>query len=243
MPKIKPERQVIQRIAVLGDVLPARLERYRTSFEGTEFVLTMRDRIDFEAEVQAVRPHLIILEYPTVHEETRSEVHALLQKSGAAKAVVVYGFGARRVIATLDTDQVTLLRALVDLPELRHIILSTSGERQWALAPSENWIHNDKLGEPSYAPARRYHDDALALIASAASPVQCECPHHLVDLIRSLVAFETYSVECEHREPADTRLHLFLHAITAQVRFLLEGALTQIAAAENIPLPDSNPPT
>lgn len=241
--KVDSAPRSIQRIAVLGDVLPARLERHRTSFEGVDFVLMMRNRMDFEAEVQMARPHLIVIEYPTVHDQTGGEVQELLRKSGAAKAVIIYGFGSQRVITGLDTGQITPLRAPVDVPELRHILAVTNRAHQLPLAYSENWPHNGESGQSSYLPDRRYSDDMLALIASAATPVQCECPYHLVDLIRSLAAFESYSAQCERREPADALLHSFLHATTAQARSLLEGALARVAEAENIPLPDRSPST
>jgi hypothetical protein len=190
-----------------------------------------RNRVDFEAEVQTARPHLIVLEYPTVHDETTEEIRDLLDKSGAARALVVYGFGSQRAIRKLDTRRITPLRAPVDMPELKHLIVAASADVEWHTTPEEQ---SGKWGDPNYVPLRRYSDEALLSIALAANPVRCECPHHLVDLIRSLSAFETYSIECEQRDAADAALHAFLHATAAQARLLLEVALTRIAEEENI---------
>jgi hypothetical protein len=74
----------------------------------------------------------------------------------------------------------------------------------------------------------------LSRIAAASPTVKCECPHHLVQLVSSLVAFETYSRECEHRNADDAALHAFLHAATAQARATMEAALARVVEAEGI---------
>jgi len=66
--------------------------------------------------------------------------------------------------------------------------------------------------------------------------VRCECPHHLVQLVSNLAAFETYSQECENRNADDAALHAFLHAATAHARATLESALARVIEAEGIEL-------
>ena len=51
-----------------------------------------------------------------------------------------------------------------------------------------------------------------------------------------LVAFESYSAECENRSSEDAALHAYLHATTAQARAMLEDALTRVVEAEGIEL-------
>lgn len=63
--------------------------------------------------------------------------------------------------------------------------------------------------------------------------VDCECPHHLVGIIRTLNEFEFYSANCEHRRADDA----VLRASTAQARALMERALIEVAVFEDIPLP------
>jgi maltooligosyltrehalose synthase len=58
----------------------------------------------------------------------------------------------------------------------------------------------------------------------------------LVQLVTSLVAFETYSQECESRNSDDAALHAFLHAATARARATLESALARVVEAEDIQL-------
>jgi hypothetical protein len=83
-------------------------------------------------------------------------------------------------------------------------------------------------------PRRRFDNESLARISAASTVVQCECPHHLADLVSSLFAFELYSTECENRSPEDAALHAYLHATTAQARSLIEEALQKVIEAEGI---------
>lgn len=82
--------------------------------------------------------------------------------------------------------------------------------------------------------------DALVKIAAAAVTVRCECPHHLVDLISGLNAFETYSQECEVLKVDDAALHALLHSATAQARSMLETALARVTDADAIEIEDED---
>ena len=53
-------------------------------------------------------------------------------------------------------------------------------------------------------------------------------------LLQSLSAFETYSQECEDRNPEDALLHAFLHRTTAHVRRIMEEALRHLVRVEGI---------
>ena len=57
---------------------------------------------------------------------------------------------------------------------------------------------------------------------------------NLVDLVNSLVAFETYSSECENLYPHDFEIHQLLHRTTAAARALLETGLAKVIEAEGI---------
>ena len=67
--------------------------------------------------------------------------------------------------------------------------------------------------------------------------VECECPEHVVTLIGSLAAFESYSANCKNRNPTDAALHAYLHRITAHARALMEEALENVAEIEGLTRP------
>ena len=214
------------RVAVLGDALPARISRQPEELRELEIIGTYRDRQEFESEVRERRPDVIILEYATVNRQTVIEVNQLLQSSRAKYAVVVYGFGRQETVHRMDTTKVTPLRAPVNIAELRRACLGIT-----AMSPLQ--------GEKGFivtgpVPQRRYDNDMLGKIAVASTTIECECPHHLADLIINLSAFETYSAECESRSKEDAALHAHLHATTAQARSMLEDALARLVEAERL---------
>lgn len=69
--------------------------------------------------------------------------------------------------------------------------------------------------------------------------VACECPKHLAELITLLGQFETYSADCESRQPADVALHAYLYRIAGHARAMMEEALATVAIAEGVSLPRS----
>ena len=83
-------------------------------------------------------------------------------------------------------------------------------------------------------PPRRLSAQALQRLARVTTTVECECPHHLVDLVRSLTSFELYSRQRRNRNEKDAALHAYLHVTTARARAMIEDALIRTADAEGI---------
>ena len=83
-------------------------------------------------------------------------------------------------------------------------------------------------------PPRRFDDGQLATLAGIKTDVDCECPHHLADLVQSLTAFEIYSDQCESSTSEDAALHAYLHAMTARARALMEESLATLARVEKL---------
>jgi hypothetical protein len=122
------------------------------------------------------------------------------------------------------------IRAPIDLGEFRRRCLALHARASGAAqTPAEVGID---ISGP--LPARRFDEATLARIAAASVSVRCECPQHMVDLISSLVAFESYSAECEVRNVDDAALHALLHAASAHARALLEQGLARVVEADDI---------
>ncbi len=218
-------------IAILGDALPALLARRRSQMEGVEVVVVERDRETFTERCRLMRPDVLVLEYPTVHDETADEVAAMLTDCGAEQAVVVYGFGRQQAIARLDSHAVTPLRAPIDIAELRHACLP---QRQRSGASRHIYLQPSGIVEGP-VPKRRFSEEEMVRLEDASGAVHCECPRHLVDLVRNLLSFERYSQECRDRNPQDAALHGYLYLTTARARALVEEALARVAEAEGLP--------
>ena len=96
---------------------------------------------------------------------------------------------------------------------------------------------SDALSDPATdfrAPKRHFTDTQLARLLEIASVVECECPNHLAKLVSSLVEFERYAADCESRNPADARMHAYLHRKTALAREIMEEALGELVRFERI---------
>lgn len=224
------ESATTYRVVVVGDVIPALLTQTGRELPGFEIVGVYRNPARFALEVASLRPELLVLEYPSIHQDTADEIHELVASSRAARALVVYGFGTQQAVSRLRTDRFTLLRAPVDLPGLREAML------QVLQPPTAPQLRPSRLpvGSARTIAPRRYDAQMLARIATASNTVRCACPHHLVELISKLVAFEQYSADCESRNLEDAALHSLLHATTANARAMIEEALAWVVEQEKI---------
>lgn len=224
------------RVAVLGAALSDRLRREGSALEGLELVGLFDGPQHFLASVRDLAPDLVLFDYPTVHPDQAREVGNLLAFSGATRGLLVYGFATRATLERLDARRVLTKRAPVDAAELRRWCLALhQSARPAAGRPADDSdVAEVDIAHP--LPSRRFTDQELAQIATAATTVRCECPHHLVDLVSALAAFEAYSDECEIRHADDAALHAFLNASTARARSIMETALAKVVAAEGIPV-------
>lgn len=214
------------RVAILGDVLPARISAQQGELKGLEIAVSHQDRQHFERQVRDEQVDVIVLEYPTINRKTVTDVNDLLRLSGARHAVVIYGFGRSETVNRLDTSRMMPVRAPVSMAELERACLGAT--KLSTLLADGDFVVTGPI------PPRRYDNESLGRIACASTTVECECPHHLADLIMSLSAFETYSAECESRSKEDAALHAHLHATTAQARFMIEQALEKLVKTEGL---------
>lgn len=58
-------------------------------------------------------------------------------------------------------------------------------------------------------PERLYDDRQLSSASTISTAIECQCPHHLADLILSLCHFEEYSARCESQSRDDAALHAY----------------------------------
>jgi hypothetical protein len=214
-------------VAVVGAGLSARVAHEAAAMPLLEVVGTYGRIEDLGREAPAQAPDVIVLELPTVQAETVADVRQRLASVGARGAVVAFGFGATRALEALESAGVICLQAPIAMPELQRACLE-------AVAPGRRTRAIGGAGPQASAP--RYSAEQLARIAVNAPRLACECPRHLVDLVSSLNAFETYSRECAQRSPADAELHQFLNTTTAAARALLEEALQRVIEFEGITL-------
>ncbi len=214
------------RVIVVGNALPARLST-GTGTPRLELAATFEDegamtRAGTYPEVDA-----LVVETASIQAETLGSIRRLLTLCGARQAVVVYGFGTRKALSDLESAGISCLRAPVNAGEI-----GAACRRPRATLHARQ--SEDESIAPGEVPPRQLTPQQLARISARAPVLACECPHHLVELINSMAAFETYSLECQHKNADDAEIHAYLHATAGRARGMLESALLRVAQFEGI---------
>lgn len=228
------------RVAALGRFAIQGLGRNGTLPEQIEIVSLESDPRRFRADIRRLRPDVLLIEVAVVDEKTAERIAALRDVCGASRVMVLYNFGRGDDVARLAAAQFELLRApataLVIVEALLRgpQIFSRRGEERARRRPADqedSYSLRELTEEP---PPRRFDDAQLATLAGVKTDVDCECPHHLADIVQSLTAFEIYSEQCESRNTEDAALHAYLHAMTARARALMEESLATLARVEKL---------
>ncbi|MEM9057315.1 MAG: MerR family transcriptional regulator [Pseudomonadota bacterium] len=219
------------KVAAYGETLPDRLRE--APMPGSRVLLADSDLQRFISDLALNPVDALVLEIDMVQPDTPEKVAALRKTANTERVLVVYGFGRAADVARLSAAGVSLLRAPVEL----HAVAQLLGLKTPASAPAPA-PKGDAVVPPTTdqleIPPRLLSREELQRLARVSTSVDCECPHHLVDLVRSLTAFEVYSEQCRSRDETDAALHAYLHATTARARALIEEALIKTAKIEGI---------
>ena len=169
---------------------------------------------------------LLFMEKASLTADETQKLAKFIKKINAPYTLLMYRYSRQQDIAYLKTLGVKTLKAPFDKNGLKDLIESLLEAPQ---------------GEPlltpmKQAPARTFSDHALNKAAAMTSSIECECPQHLSELIKSLVDFEAYSADCEHKDKASADLHHHIYIRTAQARAILEDLLQSVLDQEGIDL-------
>lgn len=205
----------------------------------------MHDKILLESEVVArfdtldaadstarlPEADLLVIDCETLFPETIATVRDLVNRCRSARTMLLYRFTSSKTATALAKaiEGLCLLKAPVSDTQLRRETLVQLNQLHPRNLPAP-------VGGSGPIPERLYEADQLVRLIHVASAVECECPQHMASLLQSLTAFETYSQECEDRNPEDAVLHSFLHRTTAHVRRIMEEALRHLVRVEGIRL-------
>jgi len=231
--RAQAERPKLVRLGVVGAALPTLLEAELGALRGLELV-AHADSVATIAEVLEGRAiDLLVYEFPSVHAELAADVSQALSDTHARGAIAVYGFGSREALERLRSAGIVLMRAPIDPWELEHVAI---GLMQQLTAGAPILPADSMSKSKGEIPPPRFSREVFARVALSTPAIRCECPHHLADIISSLLAFERYSLECEARNAADAELHHFLAVTAGRSRAAFEDALSRVAEAEGLDL-------
>ena len=180
----------------------------------------------FQEQALSGTADALVLELSALSPELVHEICALAVKNGKKRIVVIYGFSSSSLTQRLRREGISVLRAPVDQEEIVSHLRRSRGS---------GLVENEPLS--SLTPTRSIDDQTLDFLSLVETSIECECPKHLADIIRTLNRFEDYCVSCENRNDADAALHVSLRATTALARASFERSLKKVIENEEIELP------
>lgn len=225
------------RVAALGAFVCDILRRDVVDTNPIDIVACGVDEAAFLDDSKQSAPDVLIVELTHLHADCAEHVQRLRDATDAGDTIVVYGFGRGEDEQRLVALGFRLLRIPVTADELAVAILAAAvklraGDHWSAPAPAREL----NLERPVTIPPRRYSAEQLVRLSAITSAVDCECPNHMAEVVRTLASFERYSADCESRNAEDAALHAYLHQTTAQARALMEDALAHLVEAEGLAL-------
>lgn len=217
-------------VAVIGLPLAARLQSPRLTQALHPLLLRVGPTLAELPSGQAARsapwteaPALLTVQLNSLHLSSQRAIEALARHQGIARVIVLYRFAPESTVETLKASGALVRREPVSDTELAELVRAVMPLQAPGLLPGGQLIAG-----------RRYSDQTLARIAAISSPMLCECPRHVAELITQLASFEQYSQDCLHRSTDDAALHAYLCAVSGSARALFEQALARVAAHEGI---------
>jgi DNA-binding transcriptional MerR regulator len=222
------------RVALLAPLLAAQLEM-RPVDAGGHRVVASAERLDgLLAALRGEQIDLVIANLELLGEEPEEGLRRGLEAAPGASAVVLYAFARHHTLARLTRLGAKLIQLPVGADVLWRTVeawqaIRRAGRERPAPPPPPPEVRGD-------VPPRRFSDVQIARLREVPSAVECECPNHLSALIAGLVAFESYSRQCEVESPSDAQLHRTLAEGTGRARALMEQLLEHLCAVDGIRL-------
>jgi len=176
---------------------------------------------------QALKGSLLLVRLPSLQPALVDRVLSVAAAFEARAMFVLYAFGSRASIRSLQDAGATVRREP-----------STTGDL-------EQWIRGIRNARPSSTPsvdiegpiaARMFSDEMLSRLSTMQSSVACECLRHMSEVVSQLAGFERYSRECVSVGPADAALHRHLSRVAGSARAMFEQALQRAMSERGLEL-------
>lgn len=225
------------RVAVLGDLLPGRLAAAGSGLDPLQIRVSDSNHDRFAADLRQQEIDVVVLEVPVLDGRALATINTLMADANARSGVLLYGFGCSADVQSARDQGLQALRAPADLDQIRAAALRVACPDLAPAAAPVDEARADDTAIPDNSgpiPPRRFNTQQLANLASISTSIDCECPHHLAQLVTDLSAFEIYSANCVSRGDEDETLHRYLHKTTAEARAMIELALERVAKAEKL---------
>ncbi len=169
----------------------------------------------------------IVAEVGGLGETSSQQLARLGEKLGTDSILALYRFGSQRWLRELE-ERGYAAASYPPEPQFLASYLKVS------VALKEVSQGMESIGQLAEARPRLFDEKSLSLLAKVPNAVDCECPRHIVSLVRALADFEEYSAGCSVESWRDASMHACVYAYSGQARWLMEKALALIAEAHDI---------
>ena len=224
-------------VASMGSTVPALLRRSAKQNGKIRCIATGTDPGELDTDIAGRPLDCLVMEFPVLDAHTLGLIRKMRKQHQPKGTVVVYRFARSADVLDLSQQGILPLHSPVSGPELLAAIFSASGGRAGGAvrrgeASDQAAIKRRAVLAP--VPDRQFSAHQLARLAEISTSVDCECPHHLAEILSSLTAFEVYSRHCEKADEAQAELHAYLHNATGRARGIMEEALSHLLEIEHI---------
>ena len=242
-----PENEIsisnaVHRFVVIGPQTEDLLKESDLLGKNSEVVYSADNVNQWDIETERIEADLVVIECTTVFPETVNIIKEKTRAVGASMAIVIYHYTQQTARGMMARARLlTPLRAPITNEDLKYVCeadlaMATIRNSSLEMMEFNDEESSEEALESTKVPIRKYDDAVLNRLAKISTSIDCECPHHMAALLKSLNAFEEYCKMCESRNEEDIVLHSLLHTKTAQARSIMENALTVLADVENIDL-------
>ena len=215
----KPLPPTKPRVVFIGAELCRWIDGHQGCISGVSALLARMPVDDAIALVDAEQTaDLLVAHCPSLTLQQIRGVEAVAARLGARRTIVLYQFANEQWLAELERNGHSALEYPVEPSRLAFEMGRVQVEKE-----TTEGIGN--LSDLMPAKPRLFSDQELLLAAEEKIVLDCECPRHLSELIRSLNDFEAYSSACSVENWKDAAIHASIYAYTCQARHLMEKAL------------------
>lgn len=229
LPQAKP------RVLFVGEGICRWLEEHQGCLSGVDAQLApVALQYCVESMLEEVgEVDLLVMECGSLGNSQASEVARMRQKLQPKDSLCMYQQASDGWLRELEDGGVSCMSFPPDRAELAYRLTQCS----IAQTVNEGVLSLGDLVKPR---PRLVSEESLAAARTMETPLACECPQHLGDLVTRLAEFEQYSTQCAVENWEDAAIHSCIYAYTGQARWLMEKALELVMQNHQDELNTSN---
>lgn len=215
----RPVAPAKPRVVFLGADLCQWVDGHQGCISGASALLARMSVEDAELSLNPEESaDILVVHCPSLTLPQINGVNTIAERLSVRRTIVLYQFGNDQWLAELERLGHSAFQYPIEPSQLAFEIGRSQVQKETA-----EGIGN--LSDLMPAKPRVFSDAALRAAAQEKIVLDCECPRHLSELIKSLNEFEAYSSACSVDNWKDAAIHASIYAYTCQARHLMEKAL------------------